>query len=395
MSARLDGPGWGLLVDRSRPVAFSFDGRPHRGVEGDTVASALLAEGRSVLSRSFKYHRPRGVLTMAGHDVNSLVQIGPEPNVRGDRRPIGPGMEVRSVNRLGPLDRDLFAGLGLLSRFLPVGFYYKTFFRPLGAWMRYEKPIRALAGLGVLDPKAVHAAFDKAYLNCDVLVVGGGPAGLDAARAAAEAGADTILIDEWRELGGSLLFGRLGASRDAAEETRRTLVARVEATPRLRVLLDTTASGLFADNWASALQGNRLYKIRAGQVVLATGGYDQPLVFAGNDRPGIMFADAAQRLLRLYGVKPGNRAVVATANRFGYQAALDCLDAGIDVAALVDSDPARTGPEVDALRSRGSASCLDPPWSAAAARNAFRRSRSRPRRMPTRVARPSGSPAIS
>ncbi len=353
MSARLDGAGWGLLLDRSKPVTFSFDGRRYYGFEGDMIASALLAEGRAVLSRSFKYHRPRGALTMAGHDVNSLVQVGAEPNVRGDRHPIAPGMDVRSVNRLGSLDRDLFSVLGLFSRFLPVGFYYKTFYRPLGAWMRFEKPIRALAGLGRLDPKAPHGAYDKAYLFCDVLVVGGGPAGLETAIAAAETGADTILMDEWRALGGSLLFGRIGASRQTAEDRRVMLVARAEATPNLRVFTDTTVSGLFADNWASALKGNRLYKVRAKRVVLATGGFDQPLVFANNDRPGIMFADAAQRLLRLYGVKPGTRAVVATANRFGYQAALDLLDAGVAVAAIVDSSPAREGAEVEAVRARG------------------------------------------
>ncbi len=354
MSARLDGAGWGLFLDRGRPVEFTFDGAPHRGFAGDVIASALLAAGRVVLSRSFKYHRPRGALTMAGHDVNSLVQVGPEPNVRGDRHAIAPDMAVTSVNRAGSLDRDRFAALGLLSRFLPVGFYYKTFFRPLGAWMRYEKPIRALAGLGALDPRAPHGRYDKAYLHADVLVVGGGPAGVEAALAAAEAGADTILTDEWRELGGSLLFGRLGASREAAVETRRALLARIEAAPTLRVMTDTAVSGLFADNYASAISGNRLYKIRAAQVVLATGGYDQPLVFANNDRPGILFADAAQRLLRLYGVRPGTRAVVATANRFGYAAALDLLDAGCAVEAVVDLRPAPDGPEVEAVRARGS-----------------------------------------
>ncbi|MCA1452647.1 (2Fe-2S)-binding protein [Bradyrhizobium sp. BRP22] len=333
---RLPAGPWGLLLDRERPVTFSFDGIRFQGFSGDVIASALMASGRHVLSRSFKYHRPRGALTMAGHDSNSLVQVGPEPNVRGDRHRIAEGIAVTSINRFGTLDRDWLALLGLFSRFLPVGFYYKTFFRPHGAWRFFEKPIRALAGLGSLDPKAPHGYFDKQYLFSDILVVGGGPAGLCAAIAAAEAGAETLLIDEWPVVGGSLLYGRINGSRPNAETRRLELSSRAEALPNLRVMTDTTVSGLFADNWALALKDNRLYKIRTSQTVLATGGYDQPIVFAANDLPGIMFADAAQRLMRLYGVKPGTRAVVATANRFGYDAALDLLDAGIAVAAVVD-----------------------------------------------------------
>lgn len=347
------GAGWGLLIDRQRPLSFSFDGVTYQGFEGDVIASALLAEGRSVISRSFKYHRPRGTLTMAGHDVNSLVQVGVEPNVRGDRHPVTANMAVTSINRLGRLDRDLLSVIGLFSRFLPVGFYYKTFFRPRGAWAFFEKPIRALAGLGRLDPRAHHGYFDKAYLFCDVLVVGGGPAGLEAAIAAAESGADTLLIEEWPEAGGSLLFGRVNGSRAEAEARRAALLARAERLSNLRLMVDTTVSGLFADHWAAALQGNRLYKIRAARTVLATGAYDQPLIFKNNDLPGIMFADAAQRLMRLYGVKPGKRAVIATANRFGFDAALDLLDAGIEVAAVIDLRQTTNTEETAALAARG------------------------------------------
>lgn len=347
------GAGWGLLIDRQRPLSFSFDGVTYQGFEGDVIASALLAGGRSVISRSFKYHRPRGALTMAGHDVNSLVQVGVEPNVRGDRHRVAANMAVTSINRMGRLDRDLLAVIGLFSRFLPVGFYYKTFFRPRGAWAFFEKPIRALAGLGRLDPRGHHGYFDKAYLFCDVLVVGGGPAGLEAAIAAAESGADTLLIEEWAQAGGSLLFGRINGSRAEAEARRAALLARAERLPNLRLMTDTTVSGLFADHWAAALTGNRLYKIRAGRTVLATGAYDQPLVFKNNDLPGIMFADAAQRLMRLYGVKPGKRAVVATANRFGFDAARDLLDAGVEVAAVIDMRQAATPGETAALAARG------------------------------------------
>ena len=344
---RLPGSDYGVLIDRTKPIRFTFDGRTIDGYEGDVIASALIAEGRHLLSRSFKYHRPRGALTMAGHDVNALFQVGAEPNVRGDRHPAQDGMVVTSINHAGSLDRDYLSVLGLLSRFLPVGFYYRTFFRPNGAWKFFERPIRALAGLGTLDPKAPHGVYDKAYAFCDVLVVGAGPAGLMAAVAAASAGADVMLVDEWPKPGGSLLYSRSG------EMKRRMLADAARAHSNLTLLSDATVTGLFADNWASAIQGNRLFKIRAKQIVLATGSFDQPLVFAGNDLPGVMFADAAQRLMKLYAVKPGRRAVIATSNHLGYEAALDCLDAGVEVAALVDLEASRDHPAVAALRARG------------------------------------------
>ncbi|MGQ0673964.1 MAG: 2Fe-2S iron-sulfur cluster-binding protein [Hyphomicrobium sp.] len=336
---RIDRAGFGLLIDAARPLTFTFDGRLHNGFHGDTLASALLAEGRSVLSRSFKYHRPRGVLTMAGHDANTLVQVAEEPNVRADVHRLSDGLAVRSVNTLGSLDRDLYAGLDKLSRFLPVGFYYKTFFRPAWAWKYFERPIRALAGLGHLEPAARAKYYDKAYLFADVLVAGGGPAGLEVAIAAADAGADTILMDEEREPGGSLLYGRGERGRDMTDATRHALLERARRQPNLRIMPETTVSGIFADTWVSAISGNRLFKVRADHVVVATGAFDQPLVFRNNDRPGIMFADAAQRLMRLYGVRPGTRAVIATTNRFGYEAALDLHDVGIEVAAIVDLNP--------------------------------------------------------
>jgi sarcosine oxidase subunit alpha len=334
-AGRLAGEGYGLLIDTAKPLTFTFDGKLCNAFDGDVIASALYAEGRVLLSRSFKYHRPRGVLTMAGHDANTLVQIAEEPNVRADRHRVSDGLAVRSINRLGSLDRDLLSGFEYLARFLPVGFYYKTFFRPDWAWRYWEKAIRAVAGLGRLDPRAHHKYYDKAYLFADVLVVGGGPAGLEAAIAAAEAGADTLLLDEWPEAGGSLLYAR--AAKGGPQWARRAaLLEKARLLSGLRIMTATTVTGLFADNWASAIAGHRLYKIRAKHTVVAAGGFDQPLVFPNNDRPGIMFADAAQRLMRLYAVKPGTRAVVATANRFGYEAALDLLDAGIEVAAVVD-----------------------------------------------------------
>jgi sarcosine oxidase, subunit alpha len=353
-NARLEGVDYGSFIDRSRPLSFTFDGRLYSGYEGDVIASALYAQGRVLVSRSFKYHRPRGVLTMSGQDVNAFVQVGSEPNARADQHLITDGLAVKSINRLGPLDHDLLASIGLISRFLPVGFYYKTFYWPRGVWQHvFERPIRAMAGLGKLEPEAPHKYYDKAYLFADVLVIGAGPAGIEAAIAAAEAGADTLLIEQLPQLGGSLLYARNGGDRVAVNARRAALIERARAIPKLRIMTETTATGMFADNWTSAVRGNRFFKIRSKETVIATGVFDQPLVFANNDRPGIMFADAAQRLMRLYGVKPGKRAVIVTANRFGYEAALDLLDAGISVAAIVDLNFETDSPALEELRARG------------------------------------------
>src|SRR5688500_10898244 len=208
----------------------------------------------------------------------------------------------------------------MFARFLPVGFYYRTFFKP--AWTLFEPIIRRSAGLGKLNPNAHHGTFDKAYGFCDVAVIGGGPAGMAAAAEAARAGAETLLIDEWPLLGGSLLYDRIDGEAGGAGGLRTQLMDEVSAAG-VRIMTDMVVSGLFEQGWIAALAGNRLHKIRAKHVVLATGQFELPAVFRNNDRPGIMFASAAQRLIALYGVKPGNRAIVLAANDMGYGAALD------------------------------------------------------------------------
>lgn len=333
----------GLLIDRDRPVEFSFEGRQVQGFHGDSIASALIGAGVKVMSRSFKYHRPRGVLTMAGQDANTLVQLAGAPNVLADRTPIAEGLSVKGQNYRGSLDNDRLMILDRFARFMPVGFYYKTFFkRGLfggGSWSRWEPRIRAMAGLGTVDLHHHHGYFDKQYLFHDVVVVGGGTAGMSAALKAADAGADTLLVDENPVLGGALTYARFGAEADAGRAMRGDLADRVARHPGITVMTEASCQGWFADNWLPVIQGSRMYKIRAKAVVVATGSMEQPMVFRHNDLPGVMLGTAAQRLIRHYGVRPGQRAVVAAANSDAYGVALDLIEAGIEVAAIVDLRP--------------------------------------------------------
>ncbi len=331
---RLAAPA-GLLVDHSQSVSFSFEGKSYQGLKGDSVASALAANGQWILSRSFKYHRPRGVLTMAGQDANTLVQLPDEPNVLADRLEIAPGLAVMGQNYKGSLDNDKDMLIDRFGRFLPVGFYYRTFIRPrFDKW--WEPMIRRKAGLGKVNLKAHHGYFDKQYLFHDVVVVGGGPAGMKAALAAAKSGAQVLLVEENSILGGSLNYARFAAdaAQDAARRDRQ--IAEVMAHPRIEVMAGAVVNGWFADNYLPIIKGDRLYKARAKQVVLAMGSIEQPAQFRNNDLPGIMLGSAAQRLIKLYGVRPGEQAVVLAGNDDAYGVALDLLDAGVKLQAIVE-----------------------------------------------------------
>jgi sarcosine oxidase subunit alpha len=349
---RLAAP-FGRFIDRQKPLSFTFDGVSYVGYEGDVIASALAASGRWVISRSFKYHRPRAVVSMAGHDANAKVQVGSEPNVNADLRTLSEGLTVTPVNFSGSLDRDRMAILDRLGRFMPVGFYYRSFFRSPGGWRFWEPIIRRLAGLGTVDPQTEHTYHDKQYRFYDAVVVGGGPAGLSAARTLAGAGGSVLLVEDAPRLGGALNYQRLDIDKEWGGALCDRLVSELVAYPNVEIMTEATATALYSDGWVSVVRGNRLFKIRAGAVIVATGAIEQPAVFRNNDRPGVMLATGAGRLMGLYGVRPGASGVVLTANDAGYGLALDCLDAGIAVAAIVDMRPEPKGPLHGAAVARG------------------------------------------
>jgi len=332
---RLAAPA-GSLLDRSRTIAFRFEGRGYEGFAGDTIASALAANDVWILSRSFKYHRPRGVLTMAGLDANTLVQVGDEPNVLADRRVLSEGLVATGQNYTGTLEHDRERWVEAFGRFLPPGFYYKAFYRPKGAWKFWEPFIRKRAGLGKVNTAAHHGYYDKEYLFADVAVIGGGPAGLAAALQAAEAGAEVVLVDDGAQLGGSLTYARFDSDGRRGRALAVEAAEAVAAQPSIRLLSGAVCTGAFADNWFAVVRDRRLYKLRAKASVIATGALEQPAVFRNNDLPGVMLGSAAQRLIKLYGVRPGREAVVVTANADGYAVAVDLAEAGIAVKAIVD-----------------------------------------------------------
>jgi sarcosine oxidase subunit alpha len=349
----------GGMIDRSRELKFRFNGRSYAGHPGDTLASALLANGVRLIGRSFKYHRPRGLVSAGVDEPNGLVGLGEgedhEPNARATQVELYDGLIARAQNAWPSLERDWGALADLLSPLIPAGFYYKTFIGgPKGAWTKFYEPlIRRAAGLGVAPRNADPSRYDKRYAHCDILIVGAGVAGLSAALTASETGARVILVDEQPVAGGMLLASdELVESRVGAEWVRDTLRA-LEAHPDFTLLQRATVFGRYDDGLAMGVQRigdgsdpaalrQRLWQIRARRIILATGAHEQPLLFSNNDTPGVMLASAAQIYARRFGALVGRRIVVATESSSAYEAAKALTDAGAEIVAIVDGRDAQS-----------------------------------------------------
>jgi sarcosine oxidase subunit alpha len=320
----------GERIDRSQTISFTFDGTAISALEGDTIGSALHAAGKRTISRSFKYHRRRGLLCCAGQCPNCLVAVDGAPGVRACVEPVREGMRVEHLNAKPGLEFDVMRATDLFGGpFTPPGFYYKTFIRPRRLWPLYEKILRHAAGLGVLPRSQDERHWRTEYRrrHADLLIVGGGAAGLHAAIAAAGVGADVVLVDEGPEPGGRLLAeGSLIQARALAAEA---------AAAGVEILTRASALGHY-DGLVPVWQQDTLHQIRARRRLFATGTIEQPLVFAGNDLPGVMLADGARRLAAVYAVAPGATAVLATTGDRGLEAAADLAAAGVRIVAVAD-----------------------------------------------------------
>ena len=363
----------GGRIDRNVTLNFHIDGRDYHGHPGDTLASALLANGIHLVGRSFKYHRPRGILSAGPEEPNALFAIDRgdgrfDPNTRATQIALWNGLRARSQNRWPSLASDIGALTGTFSGLMPAGFYYKTFMWPAAAWEKlYEPIIRSLSGVGPAPSLPDPDLYISRYAHCDLLVVGGGPAGLAAAMAAAENGARVIICDEQEEFGGALLAQPVQRiDGRPAQEWVASVVSHLKSMC-VRLLPRTTAFGYQAQNFVALLERvadhvacptdgtvrQRVWQVRAKQVVLATGAIERPLVFTNNDRPAIMLAGAVQAYVNRYAVLPGRRALLVATHDSGYRAALDFCAAGGQIVAVVDLRGAANPQAIAELKTKG------------------------------------------
>ena len=376
-SVRTDGrlpPGPTCRVDFSRPLAFRFLGRPMTGFAGDTVASAMYANGVRIFGRSLKYHRPRGLYSMEGESSNTLMAIDAVPNECAETTQLRAGMSVRAQNVRGDPRTDRFGFIDALDRLMPAGFYYRLFHRPYRLWPLFQDGLRRMAGTGVLDPRRAcgEGAQAERYLNADVAIVGGGAAGMAAALAAAEFGARVCLFERREWLGGHLAWRVRDFQGEPLYRRAEALAAGVRALENVKVFTRSPVTGVWGENLVTGFTVGSEHdpfrechwECRAKAVVVASGCMDRPLVFNHNDRPGVMQAGAAWRLARTHAVRPGRMAVFSVGDDLSLEAAVDLADLGVQVRAVADAreagrqDPALVG----ALEERGIT--LLPGWAA-------------------------------
>ena len=324
----------GEWINRRKLINFTFEGEKFTAFEGDTITSALWAAGQKVLGRSFKYHRPRGVLSLANHDVNILMTDGIDTNIRADVVEVIDGMVLQAVNTIGGVKKDKNSYVDSISPLLPVGFYYKAFHTPRKLFPFWENMIRKAAGLGVVNFDYPRILKRKRHNHSDLLIIGAGPTGLTAAYEAAKAGLEVTIVDENRHLGGSLSYDHGG--HNVSAEYCEDLIKKIESLPNITVRTSAYAAGYYPDHLIPIVEEGGITKIRAKAVIVASGAFEQPPVFRHNDLPGVMLGSAAQRLIYRYGVKPCYNGIVFTANDYGYRVALDLLEAGTNVLAVVD-----------------------------------------------------------
>ncbi|HZS84065.1 MAG TPA: sarcosine oxidase subunit alpha family protein [Stellaceae bacterium] len=362
----------GGRIDRSRSLAFTFNGRRYDGHPGDTLASALLANGVALVARSFKYHRPRGVMSAGAEEACAFVQLGEgarsDPNCRATQIELFDGLTAASLNCWPNVQLDFGVVSDRLHRLLPAGFYYKTFMWPRRGWLTYEKLIRRAAGLGRAPSEPDPDRYEKRFAHADLLIAGGGPAGLAAALAAGRTGARVILADENGEFGGQLLWRDAEIDGEPALRWVERSLAELSSLPEVRLLPRSTVAGYYDHNFLTVLERvtdhlspfaaptatprQRLWKVRARQVVLATGAIERPLVFINNDLPGIMLAGAAQAYIRRHAVRPGGRAVIFTNNDSAYETVAALSEAGVAITAVIDARAGDTA-AAEACRRRG------------------------------------------
>ncbi|MEM1419342.1 MAG: 2Fe-2S iron-sulfur cluster-binding protein, partial [Pseudomonadota bacterium] len=362
----------GALIDRSRPVSFTLNGKTYRGYAGDTLASALIANGVHFVGRSFKYHRPRGFVASGVEEPNALfgTGVGPrfEPNQRGTMVELYEGLTAKTQNHFPSLEYDIGSVNAMMSRFFPAGFYYKTFIQPRVAWKHVFEPfIRQAAGLGKAPTEADDAEYEHFHYMCDVLVSGGGVAGILAALTAARAGARVMLVEQNAWLGGRAIVDEGEVDGQPLGDWVRARIAELEAMPNVLIRTRTQASCHEDHNYVLCYERvsdhdpdlygggprHRLWRVRAGRVIAAGGGIERPIAFAKNDVPGVMLAAAMRDYLKLYAAKPGDRVVVYANNDDAYRTAIDLRNAGVEVPAILDAREGSNGDLPQIAREMG------------------------------------------